>query len=183
MNLELNMSNTKEAQTITYTEVEERLKNIKLEDYTLQDVIDRYIAYGDSDDFKDTKVQKLLIKHGLIEDLIYNVENIITDKNVIDGILDSDLLKKSNFKLINGKIESLDLVEDKELAPMGMNWLIINFLDNNNNEKCKIKYMYYDKKQEKYKNEITQHIDKNIYAIVNKNDGDNDLRLCCFVKD
>jgi hypothetical protein len=65
---------------------------------------------------------------------------------------------------------------------MGMSWLIINFVDNNNNKKYKIKYMYYDKKQAKYKNEITQQIDKNIYAIVNKSDGDNDLRLCCFLK-
>jgi hypothetical protein len=180
MNLELNTNNTKEKKTITYEEVEKRLKNIKLEDFTSKDVIDRYIAYGDAKDFENLEVQKLLIKHGYIEELICSVETVITDKTIIDGIINSNLFKNGNFKLINGKIQSLDIVEDKELVPMGMCWLIINFVENNN--KYKIKYMYYDNKQKEYKNEIAQYIGKNIYVIVTKDNSNNDFRLCCFLK-
>lgn len=172
------MKNEK-SKTITYAEIEQRLKNVKLEDYTYQDTIDRYVAYGSVEDFNNVEVQKLLIKYDLIEYLIYSMGTVITDSEVIKGIITSEIFQDDKYMLMRGKIESLEIKEDKNL-PNGMSWLIINFIDEDVANKHKIKYIYYEKKELEYKNEISAY-NKPIMAIVHK-DEHNDLQLCCLLK-
>lgn len=172
-----------EDKIITFEEVEERLKNVPLEKYTYNDVFDRYVAYGEDYELAQVEVQKLFIKYGMIEDLVLAVESIITDKEVINAILSSNIYTHKKYEIVKGKIESIQFadLEDKELAKGGCCWLIINFLDENSIDKYKIKYMYYPPKQESYKNEVEQNIGKDITVIVNRELADKDFRLCCFL--
>lgn len=169
------------SKAITFEEVEQRLKNLKLEEYTAEDVFDRFIGYGNTDDFENVEVQKLLIKHNLVEHLIYSMGSVITDNEVIQEIMESNLFEDKSYMLKKGTIESLEIKEDKDL-PNGMCWLIINFIDENGTEKYQIKYIYYDKKEQKYKSEISTYQGKSIMAIVKKDEQTEDLRLCCLLK-
>lgn len=168
----------KEPKVITFEEVEERLKNVKLEDMTAQDVFDRYIGYGDNKELNNIEIQKLLLKHNYIEYLISSVETIITNKTVIEKITSSDLFKDSKYHLIRGRIENIEIIEDKEL-PTGFEWLIVN-LQTQAKEEYKLKYMYYPQKQESYKNEIEQHIGNDLMAIAEHKE--KEYRLCCLLK-
>lgn len=170
-----------ESRVVTYEEVEQRLKNVPFEKLTAEDVFDRYIGYGDNEELQDSKVQKLLLKHNFTEYLINNVETIITDPIVIEGIEASDLLKDSKYKFIKGKLEDVSITEDKEL-PKGFVWLIVNLVDQVK-ERHKLKYMYYLQKQGSYKNEIEQNIGKDVSAIVERLENKKDLRLCCFMQE
>lgn len=165
--------------TIFYEEVEERLKNVPLEKYTEQDVFDRYVVYGEDYELAQPEVQKLFIKYGMIEDLVTFVDNIVTDKEVIDGILSSNM----EYEVVRGKLESIDFteLEDKELAKGGLCWLIVKLVDEKE-KRHRFKYMYYPLKQENYKNEIIQNIGKEIMAVVEYR-GKEDCRLKCLLKD
>lgn len=167
-----------ELKIITYKEVEERLKNVKLEDMTSQDVFDRYIGYGDNEELNNIEIQKLLLKHNYIEYLISSVETIITDKAVIEKITSSNLFKDSKYHLIRGRIENIEIMEDKEL-PKGFEWLIVN-LQTQAKEEYKLKYMYYPQKQESYKNQIERNIGNDLIAVAECKD--KEYRLCCFLK-
>lgn len=168
----------KEPKVITFEQVEERLKNVPLENYTYDDVVDRYYAYGEDYELAQPEVQKLFIKYGMIEELVSVVQSIITDKAIIDKITSSDLFKDSKYHLIRGRIESINIIEDKEL-PTGFEWLIVN-LQTQAKEEYKLKYMYYPQKQESYKNEIEQHIGNDLMAIAEHKE--KEYHLCCFLK-
>ena len=168
----------KEPKVITFEEVEERLKNVKLEDMTSQDVFDRYIGYGDNEELNNIEIQKLLLKHNYIEYLISSVETIITDKTVVESIISSDLFKDSKYHLIRGRIENIEIMKDKEL-PRGFEWLIVN-LQTQSREEYKLKYMYYPQKQESYKNQIERNIGNDVIAVVECKE--KEYRLCCFLK-
>lgn len=88
---------------ITYAEVKERLKNVPLEQMSAQDTFDKCIGFGTYEDYNNTEVQKLLIKHNFAEWLIYGVSTIIKDKTVIEGILTSKLLKKNRYIIMKRK--------------------------------------------------------------------------------
>lgn len=166
-----------EEETITFEQVEERLKNVPFEQYTYNDVFDRYVAYGEDYELAQPEVQKLFIKHRMIEDLVLAVESIITDESVIDGITSSNLFEDSKYHLIRGRIESVEIIEDKEL-PRGFEWLIVNL--QTQAEEYKLKYMYYPQKQEIYKNKIEQNIGKDLMAVVESRE--KEYRLCCLLK-
>lgn len=166
-----------ENKVITFEKVKERLEGVKPEDMTERDVIDRYIAYGNAEDFEDVEVQKVMLKYGYVKQLIYSVETIITDKAVIEGIISNDLFEDKSFMLKNGTIESMEIVEED-----GESCLIINFIDKNKIDKYKIKYLYCQKKQQKYYNELIHNIGNELKAIVERNQYDKDLQLCCFLK-
>ncbi len=73
-----------ELETITFEQVEERLKNVPLEQYTKQDILDRFIAYGTEEELNSPEIQKLLIKHGYIQELLEMTTNI--DNEVMEEI-------------------------------------------------------------------------------------------------
>lgn len=187
----------KEQEPITYNEVIERLKNIPLEQYTKQDIFDRYVAYGADYELAQPKVQKLFIKYGMIEELVTVVRSIITDKKVIDSILVGNIyVPMGEFAGIRGTLESTEIIEDQEL-PKGFNWLCLNFRaeqfwnrdtnswDNFQDGISHTKYrdMYYEKKQKQYKEEIDQNIGKELMLIVNCEKCDKQYEhLYCILK-
>lgn len=93
----------KDKKLITYAEVEERLKNVPLEQMSAQDVFDKYIGFGTYEDYNNIEIQKLLIKHNFVEWLIYGVSTIIKDKEIIEGILTSKVLQDNRYKIIKRK--------------------------------------------------------------------------------
>ena len=114
--------------TITFEQVEERLKNKQFKDYTYADIFDRYVGYGEEHELAQVEVQRLFIKHGMIEELLFVApRNIITDKEVIEGILSSNIYAPmGEYGTIRGTLESTEIIEDQEL-PQGASWLYLNF--------------------------------------------------------
>ena len=78
----MNINTPKE--TITFEEVIHRLENKKLEDYSKEDVFERYIVYGSEEELNNPTIQRLLIKHGYTKELIEMATNISND--IIDEI-------------------------------------------------------------------------------------------------
>ena len=88
---------------ITYEQVEERLRNVPLADYTAQDVQDRYIAYGSEEELNQPEIQALLIKHNYVDILTSGIVDFIDNKEVIKDIFASNLFEDKNIKFIQGR--------------------------------------------------------------------------------
>lgn len=173
----------KQQKVLTYNEVMEQIKGIPLENLTKQQAIDRYVAYGRSQDFKNVEIQKLLCKHDLIEWLIYSVTTIITDQSVIDQITLSEIFSGNEYVILRGKIKSLELMSSKDL-PNGVYLLSITIIGRSSQKEFKIEYLYTSAEKE-YKNEIEQNIGESIMAVVRKETNDNKdnvYLLCCLLK-
>lgn len=78
------MGKTIPAKAITFEQVKHMLKNKKLENYSKQDVFERYIVYGSEEELNNPTIQMLLIKHGYTKELIEMATNISND--IIDEI-------------------------------------------------------------------------------------------------
>ena len=72
------------AKAITFEEVKHRLENKELENYSKQDVFERYIVYGSEEELNNHTIQRLLIKHGYTKELVEMATNI--DNDIIDEI-------------------------------------------------------------------------------------------------
>ena len=71
----MNLNKSKEP--ITFEEVKHRLENKKLEDYSKQDVFERYIVYGSEEELNNPAIQRLLIKYGYTKELIEMANKIL----------------------------------------------------------------------------------------------------------
>lgn len=69
---------------IRFEEVKHRLENKKLEDYSIQDIFERYIVYGSEEELNNPTIQRLLIKYGYTKELLEMATNISND--IIDEI-------------------------------------------------------------------------------------------------
>lgn len=78
----MNMNRLEKA--ITIEEVKHRLENKKLEDYSRQDIFERYIVYGSEEELNNLTIQRLLIKYGYTKELLEMATNIRND--IIDEI-------------------------------------------------------------------------------------------------
>jgi len=72
------------AKAITFEEVKHRLENKELEDYSKQDVFERYIIYGSEEELNNPTIQRILIKHGYTKELLEMATDI--SNNIIDEI-------------------------------------------------------------------------------------------------
>ena len=72
------------AKAITFEEVKHRLENKELENYSKQDVFERYIVYGSEEELNNHTIQRLLIQHGHTKELVEMATNI--DNDIIDEI-------------------------------------------------------------------------------------------------
>ena len=72
------------AKAITFEEVKHRLENKELENYSKQDVFERYIVYGSEEELNNHTIQRLLIKNGHTTELVEMATNI--DNDIIDEI-------------------------------------------------------------------------------------------------
>lgn len=102
----------KELEPITYKAIIERLRNIPLEQYTKQELFDRYVAYGSKEELNNPKIQRLLIKHGYIQELLEVAPNI--DNEVMEEIFKTmkDNQPKDQYCIID--IETTGLSETKD---------------------------------------------------------------------
>lgn len=171
-------------QSITYESVKERLKNKSIEEWSKQDVFDRYIAYGDDNELRNPDIQKLLIQHGYIDELTSIISSVITDNEVIEKILSSNFVKKENIILKKGKIEKIYFEEDKKLTE-GSNWMYIEFMDEDN-AVITVKDIHFKSEPKVWKNEIDSYAelnkykDKELTLIIDNTE--NEMRLRCALK-
>lgn len=169
-----------EPKIITYKEIIEQTKNIPLEKLSKDQVCNRYIAYGTYEDFEDVEVQKLLIKYELEEWLIYSLNHIVTNQEVIDGIT-ADLPRKGDYNTIRGKLVKVELSHSEDM-PEGFYTLIVTVIGSLTNKEYNLNYIYTQAGADKqFKNEIEENIGKEIIAIAKKTT-DNTHLLCCVLK-
>lgn len=157
-----------------------KVKHLPLDKMTRQDTIDRYVAFGTYEDFEDIEVQKLFIKHDLIEWLIESVANIITDQAVIDDITTSNLFKSKEYRILRGTIKSIEITGNEDL-PKGMYILTITIIGKSSKKEHKAEYLYTQAEQN-YKNEMEQNIGNPIMAVVKYREKDDTPILCCLLK-
>ena len=91
---------------ITSEQVVNRLKNVKLEDYSKDDLLERYIVYGSESELKEPSIQKALINNDLHIELLDMVD-IITDAGAIQDLLQSDLFKNKSIRTMDGIISDI----------------------------------------------------------------------------
>lgn len=168
---------------ITYEEVITRLKGKKLEDYTREDVNDRYIAYGSDTELNTPEIQRLLIKHKFYNALIDSID-IIEDRKTIQELLSSDLFQDKNVNIIEGRITNVDTepfaILEKEHTIYN---LIVTFEEKNTNTQYKLKaYVIFDDEEEeleRYKEELKPYTNNVAVVVVNR---ENDLYVRCYLK-
>lgn len=168
---------------ITYEEVIARLKGKKLEDYTKEDVNDRYIAYGNETELNTPKIQRLLIKYGFYTALLDSV-NIIEDKQTIQELLSSNLFKDINYTIMQGRIlnvekEPFEVLKDEHTIYS----MIVTFEEKNTSKQHRLKayVILEDEEQEleRYKKELKTYKNNIAVIVVNR---DNDLYIGCYLK-
>lgn len=157
-------------QSITYESVKERLKNKPIEEWSKQDVFDRYIAYSDDNELRNPDIQKLLIQHGYIDELTSIISSVITDNEVIEKILSSDFVKNENIILKNGKIKKISFEED---------WMYIEFIDENNTV-ITVKDVHFKSELKDSYEELNKYKDKELTLIIDNTE--NEMRLRCALK-
>ncbi len=162
-------------EVITYNEVMERLKNVPLEQYTSEDIFQRYIAYGTVAELTDTKIQSLIIQNGYTEYLVNILSEITTNETIITEMLNSSCFKK-DYSIKRGIIEDIQIMNNKEL-PSGFVCANITLLDTETKERYKIEYI--DEEERINAQFKRAYIDKYITVVVQNMENIN--RLCCFI--
>ena len=149
--------------TITYEQIEKRLKNKPMEEWTKDDVFDRYVGYGNPEELEDVKVQKLFIKHGLCEELIDLIDKVIKNKNI---------------KKIEGKIKDIKFldIEDDDIDELKQ--ISIIFEKTDDKEQIEIKDFCFTSEIKQYLQDKNKYENKEIIAIIEVEE--NQLNLKCF---
>lgn len=121
---------------ITRKQVMNRLKNVKLEDYTREDLLESFIVYGEPTELLKPYIQKMLVNNNLCVELLEMID-IITDKNVIQDVLKSKLLKQDDIYAVEGKISAIEIVykiKDDSGTDDEMYHTMVNFEDTQGNQ-------------------------------------------------
>lgn len=155
----------------------EYYKDVKLEDMDKEDIFHRYIVMGSNEEQNNPEIQKVIAQYGYIEELIDMVD-IITDSEVINYILSSNLFDNKNLTLMEGKIKNIKFIEDNDL-PVDFNLGIIDFLDKKTNKLVLIKTMCYIPENTSFKDKIEKLKNDTIQIIIeNMND---EIKFRCFL--
>ena len=180
----LNLHNIEDKphESTTNQEVIERLKDKKLEEYTREDTLDRYIAYGTEEELKEPKIQQLLIKHKLYNELI-DFADIIEDKQVIQDLLSSELFNDKSIYLIEGKILNIEKrILTEETNGNNIYYSMVTLEDKHTLKPIELKaQVLLDLEAlEDYKKELKPYYNTNIVALV----GNTNQELCirCYLK-
>lgn len=122
---------------ITSEQVMNKLKDVKLEDYTRDDLLDRYIVYGTEQELQDPTIQRALINNDLHIDLLDMID-IITDKQAIQDLLNSNIFEDKNISTMYGNISSIQFACESESNFKKDNdmicYTIVNFIDKDGTE-------------------------------------------------
>lgn len=161
---------------ITYNQLMERLKNVPLEQYTPEDIFQRYIAYGTAEELADTKIQHLIIKNGYAEYLVNILGEMTTNETIITEMLSSDCFKK-DYAIKRGTIQDIQIMKIEELTGK-FSRARITLLDAETKERYVVEYVdEEDKINSQFKRE---YMDKYVTVVVHNMETVN--RLCCFLK-
>lgn len=165
---------------ITYEEVINRLKDKDITEYTKLDLEQRYIVYGTEAELQDPVIQHQLLKYNLYEELSTEI-NIITDKQIIQEFLQSDLFKDRHISLIQGKIVNIG----KEILTTLKNnhniyYSIVTMEDTKGaRHTLKAQVFLEDKALDQYILKMKQY-SNNVVAVVNNADGEQYIK--CFLQ-
>lgn len=159
-------------------DVQERIKDKKVENLTEEDIFERYIVYGTAEELKDPEIQKLLIEHGYIDELTSIITSVITDNEVIDKILTSNFVEEENILVKVGKIKNIYFDEDDEL-PSDTNWMYIEFIDKNGSE-IKLKDIHIKTESQDFENELDKYKDDELTILATNIN--NEMKLKCVLK-
>lgn len=122
---------------VTSEQVMNRLKDIKLEDYTRDDLLDRYIVYGTEQELQDPTIQRALINNDLHIELLDMID-IITDKQAVQDLLNSNLFEDKNIRTMEGNISAIQFACESDSNFKKDNdmicYTIVNFKDTDGNE-------------------------------------------------
>ena len=176
------MSNNAGYEPITYEEVMKRLENKKFEDYTKEDTLDRYVAYGTVEELKEPKIQQLLIKHKLYNELIYFTD-MIDNKQVIQDLLSSDLFNDKSIYLIEGKILNIEKrVLIQETNGDNIYYSMVTIEDKYTLKPIELKsQVLLDLEAlEDYKEQLKPYYNTNIVALVARTN--NEISIKCYLK-
>jgi len=162
---------------ITFAEVQERIKNKKLEEYTPQMLFDRYIAYGTEEELNTPNIQKALLQNGYIKEL-FEMINFITDKQVISDILHKYLHRIENAIIVFGQAKNMFIIE--HLKEPKEKILSFEFIDTDTNETIIIDgpILFTQEDKDKYSKQFFKYKD-NLIAIVERNK--SKYKLLCFL--
>lgn len=165
----------KQNKPVTYNEVIQRLKNIKLEDMKSQDIFDRFIIYGSICELNTYEIQKQIIKYDYTEYLVNILDEITTNETIIAEMLQSTCFKNNNYTIVTGTIENIEIIKKKELPNM-FSCVIITILDSNTGKTLKVEYVNdADSIKHNFKQECINN--KQITVVIQ-----NMKRLCCSLK-
>lgn len=166
---------------ITREEVMSRLQGKQLEDYSKLDLEERFIVYGTDQELEEPKIQHLLIKNDLYEELIDGID-IITDKQIIQELLQSDLFKDKHISIIQGEVLNIG----KEILVTLKNntniyYSVVSIKDIATGEQYKLKAQVFleTKALNSYLEKIKPYYN-NIVAIVSNTDDETYIK--CFIK-
>lgn len=122
---------------VTSEQVMNRLKDIKLEDYTRDDLLDRYIVYGTEQELQDPTIQRALINNDLHIELLDMID-IITDKQAVQDLLNSNLFEDKNIRTMEGNIAAIQFACESDSNFKKDNdticYTIVNFKDKDGSE-------------------------------------------------
>lgn len=166
---------------ITYEEVIKRLQRKKLEDYSQTDLEERFIVYGTEQELEDPTIQHLLIKNNLYEELTDGID-IITDKQVILELLQSNPFQGEHISIIEGEIldigkETLVTLKDNT----NIYYSVVSIKDKATGGQYKLKAQVFleTKALNSYLKKIKPYYN-NIVAIVSNTDDEKYIK--CFMK-
>lgn len=161
---------------ITYNEVMERVKNVPLEQYTPEDIFQRYIAYGTVEELNKPTIQNLIIKNGYTEYLVNILGEMTTNEIIITEMLNSNCFKK-DYAIKRGTIQDIQIMKIEELTGK-FSRARITILDTETKERYVVEYVdEEDKINSQFKKE---YMDKYVTVVVHNMETVN--RLCCFLK-
>ena len=178
MQIKINKDSIKGEKYITYEQIGQQLKNKPKDQWTKEDVFDRYVGYGSPEELENPEVQKLFTKYGLFEELINLVNNVITDKEVVEKILNSDIFEKKELKKIRGKIKDIKIFEIEDDKIDELKQISIIFEKENNAGQLLIKDFCLTSEIDKYLQDKNKYKNKMIITIIEEDK--NELILKCF---
>lgn len=161
---------------ITYNEVMKRLKDIPIENYSSEDIFQKYIAYGTAEELNNTKIQRLIIQNGYTEYLVNILGEMTTDETIVDEMLKSECFKK-DYSIKRGTIEDIQFIDDKEI-PSVFKCVNIILLDAEAKERYQIQYV--DEEERINVQFKRAYISKYVTVVIQNMKSIN--RLCCFLK-
>lgn len=165
----------KNQKPITYNQVMERVKNKSLEEYTPEDIFQRYIAYGTVAELNNTKIQHLIIKNEYTEYLVNILGEMTTTETIITEMLNSNCFKK-DYQIKRGTIQDIQIIDNKAI-PSPFKSANITLLDTETKEQYQIEYTDDEDIINKFKR---TYLNKYITVVIHNME--NVKRLCCFLK-